>query len=344
MKLHRIIVHELKKISGESKASLDLSSELIPQNGISLDMLTELDRRFSTLSLTYAMFDMNPKNNFPILFDEFHLNRTNETFVDFSTNSIKILEDTIKVKFTATGGFVIFAEYENKYNYLAVFLVRNKKSKILHKKQGSSTFDLTETLTIDVENLAMAGRINIDNFINKEASYRYITFVNKRNEDSEYFLKWFSIIDKHSNKEDTKIFREIINNIDLPRDENGEVTCNREEFVNNVLNLIKQSPNRIVNLRTMGETLFNNSEALIAYAEENNKILNHEFKPHPDEIRKLFTVKANAEKIFLNFPLNYLKNGRVYLDSNLGTIVIQSKALVEKIQSEKISLDEITNG
>lgn len=332
MKLHRIIVHELRKNSQEFSVSLDQSSDLLPQNDMALDMVAELDKRYSTLSQTYASFDEEPQNDFPKHLKNYLLNDGDDPFVKFSQNCISILEQTIKVIYQAKGGYIIFVEYESKHRHIGVFLVRNKKAKLLNKTPNSKSFQLTETLSLDVENLAMAGRINITLLT---TNTRYITFINKKNEDSAYFLKWFCAADRHTNKEDTKVFRDIIQNIPLPKDENGNESIDRDGFVKSVLNHIRNHPNKIVDLRSMGESLFNDSEYFVNYAEQTEKYLNHEFKPHADELKKMHTVHVNADKIILNFPLNYLKDNRVLLDETNGKIVITSASLLKKIISEK---------
>lgn len=338
MRLHRIIVHEVKKEQMESNVVLDLSSELLPANGIAMDMLIELDKRYSTLSHTYASFDPTPNNNFPILFKEYLSNIDNKTFIDFSVNTVRILEQTIKLALQSKGGYLIFVEYENRHHHMAVFLLRNKKFKVLSKNPTSQVFNLSETLSLDVDNLAMAGRININN-VNDGPGVRYITFINKRNEDSQYFLNWFCAVDKHNNREDTKVLREIIKTIDLPKNENGIDSMDREEFIKSIIKHIKSSPNKVVDLRLIGLAFYDDAETLIRYSEEHSKIINHEFKVHLDELKKLHTIQTSADSITLNFPADYFRENKIVLNEKDGYIIIKSSNLLEKVKMEKAAFE-----
>ncbi|MCP1384782.1 nucleoid-associated protein [Runella salmonicolor] len=339
--LHRIIIHELKKEQGKTEATLDLSDDLTPQTADSYQMLVELEKRYSTLSQTYAVFEQNPITNFPVYCREYVSICDNNSFIEYSKKSAKILEGIVKKIYNAKGGYLIFVEYENRDRHLAIFLVRNKKGRALSKDNKSGTFILNDSIYVDVDNLSMAGRINTSLFNSDSLTpnTRYITFINKRNEDSDFFLNWFCATDKHSNKEDTRIFREIIGNIDLPSSENGQRDMDRDTFIKGVLNIIHSTPNKIVDLRSIGEVFYGDRERLIEYANSQEKIINHEFKPDTQELKRLVVLRANADKIKLDFPLDYLRKNLVTLNEEEGQIVIKSTALLNKIISEKRSFE-----
>ena len=339
--VNKLVVHEIKKDQDSQIAISDLSDALISvvKGEQAYSMVEELENKYSLLSQTYAIFDTDtttPAKQFPVHLKTYIKNENPEKgFLDFSIETINTLRDIIEPIFKAKGGYLIFVEYVNKAKFVAIFFVRNKKGSILTKDTKTKTFKINESIYIDVDHLAMAGRVNLDLL---ETESRYLSFVNKRNEETKFFLRWMCATDKLSNKDDTKAFREILSDIDLPKGEKD-----RFIFIKNILNQIKTSESKNVDLRTIGTVFYNDSEKLIKFIEENGKIISYEFKPDAQELKKLVVLRASADRITLDFPLNYLKNGIVDINEKEGKIIITSSSLLEKINSEKISFDTTIN-
>jgi nucleoid-associated protein len=337
----KLVVHEIRKEQDTKIAISDLSNALIPViiGEEAYSMVEELEKRYSLLSQTYAIFDEDtttPSKQFPIQLKEYIDNgNTDEGFLDFSVKTINTLKDIIEPIFKAKGGYLIFVEYVSKVKFVAIFFVRNRKGRFLSKDKATNTFKINESIYIDVDHLAMAGRINLNLL---ESEMRYLSFINKRNEETKFFLRWMCATDRLSNKDDTKIFREILNEIDLP-----DGTDDKTLFIKNILNHIKTSESKNVDLRTIGTVFYNNGEKLISFIEENDKIINHEFKPDAQELKKLVVLRASADRITLDFPLSYLKDGRIDVNESENKIIITSPLLLEKIKSEKTFFDTTIN-
>jgi nucleoid-associated protein len=340
MIVHKLVVHQLLKKQGETIASSDLSNSLLPVSvgGEAYQMIEELEKRYALLSQTYATFDPDTSTTikkFPIHLESYINNDSENDFLTFSIDTSKVLQDIVQSLYNAKGGYLIFIEYEIKSKYIAVFFVRNRKGRFLEKDAKTNTFKINESIYIDVDHLAMAGRINVSLL---KTDKRYLTFINKRNEDSEYFLRWMCAYNKLSSREDTKVFREILNEITLPVG-----VTERMDFIKNVLSHIKTSSSKNVDLRTIGTVFYGDSERLITFIEENDKIINHEFNPDRSELKKLVVLRASADKITLDFPLDYIKNGTIVVNEAENKIIINSSSLLAKITSEKAFFESTIN-
>lgn len=333
--VHKLVIHEIIKNDGETqKTDYKLSENLLNIEEQATSMIEELERRYSSLTHTNAVFDKDNEDELkqvPKLFYNYQDPEKPEyDFLHFSKDTAKNLKSYINHVPPAKGGYLIYVEYENKHKFVAVFLVRNKKGNSFQFDSNKQIFKIGESIYIDFENLAMAARINVT-LINSTS--RYITFINKAQLDSKYFLNWFCADDKQNNIEDTKTLRKILTQIDLPTDENG-VLLDRTYFIDKVYNHIRTLPKaEFINLKSLGMVFYNDSEKLTSFAQDNNLVINTEFKANKQELKKYVNLNVQADKIMLNFPLQYIDKGIIIVQNN--KIIINSEILFKKVQSEQ---------
>ncbi|WP_305951979.1 nucleoid-associated protein [Emticicia oligotrophica] len=325
-----LIIHEIIKNENETyKAEYIPSESLLEIDQKKVEMIEELDFRYSSLSQTMAIFDPeegNPTKQVPKNF----LNYIDEQqpqydFLAFSKDCSKNLIHHIDHVFKAKGGYLIFAEYQNRNHFIAVFVVRHRKGSTFKRDDNTKTYQVNESIYIDIEHMAMAARINLNA---RRLNNRYISFINKAQVDSQYFLSWFCAIDQQNNLEDTKTLHKILNQIELP-----SPNLDRADFINTIYNHIRNLPKgEVVNLKSLGIAFFEDENKLTDFADKNEYILNHEFNANREELRKFVNLKAKADKIGLNFPLDYLGN-KIRIDND--QVIITSASLVEKIRLEE---------
>lgn len=330
----KLIIHEIIKKEGETqKTEYVLSKELLPIEDQANGLVEELERRYSTLSHTNAIFDYDdtdPQKQVPKLFDNYQNENIEFDFIDFSRDATVNLKSHINSVPPAKGGYLIYVEYQNKHSFLAVFLVRNKKGNTFQFDSNKQIFKIGESIYIDFEHLAMAARINISLI---GSGNRYITFINKAQFDSKYFLNWFCANDRQNNVEDTKTLRKILLNIETPTDDNGN-PIEKTDFLDRVYNYIRALPkSEMVNLKSLGLAFYNDENKITNYAYQNQLVVNTEFRADKKELRSYVNLNAKADRIILNFPLNYIDKGIVMIEDD--QIIIKSHKLAEKLQFEQ---------
>lgn len=335
VKVHNLIIHQIHKVENETNSTtIELSEDAIPIDSQAESMVEELERRYSLLNHTTAVFDKNEADErkqlprmYRNLIDE---NQPESNFTAFSREATKNLVSYINSVPPAKGGYLIFVEYENRDRFVAVFLVRNKKGSTFQMDPKAKRYKITDTIYIDLEHLAMAARINQKYFL---TANRYITFINKAQHDSKYFLNWFCADDTQNNIEDTKTFRKILSQINTPENEDGQPT-DQQSFIEEVYKHIKNLPRgSFINLKSIGLAFYNDENRLTTFADEKGLVINTEFKADGKELKKLVNLNAKADRISINFPSDYFEQRKIIIQEDL--IIIKSEALVKKILLEQ---------
>lgn len=334
MKVNRLVIHEIKKEEKQTDdAVLFISEELIEIGDSEVEFISKLNKRYRDLRHSNGKFEENTEGIFQTNFINYIKQNEENFFLKFSISSVKDLRTKIKEISPAKGGFIIFADYEDNGHFFGVFFLRNKEGNRLIKKDGDKCYTIDHTVHIDIENLHMASRINISRYINDNKS-SYITFINKRNEDAKFFIRWIGASEIINDKEDTKNLLQILKSIAPPKDEDGN-EISSPEFIKRVHKIIKDAPRgNVIDIKHIGLTFYDDPNKLTDYAQDNDISINHLFKPDSQELRKFVDIKVKHNKIDLSFPQEYVETGVIVIENN--QIIINSPELVNKVQSEII--------
>lgn len=331
MQVHKLIIHEIAKEENQTeKADLHLSEEILKIDVAEIDFIDKLNKKYRTLRQSNGTFEN--EEGFHEEMKEYFRIKSDESFLDFTTKTMRDLRPLIKRIAPAKGGYVIFADYEDSGKFLGIFIVRNKTGNRLIKKEGDKSFQINYSLHVDLENLHMACRINRERYNNSETSY--ITFINKTNIDSQYFIYWIGASDIINDKEDTHSLLSILKSIAPPKGEDGK-PISSSDFIKNVYTLIKSTPRgNYIDLKQISNAFYNDENFITDYAQDNDIQINHTFKPDNSELRKFVDIKVKSNKIDLSFPQEYVETGVISIKGN--QIIINSEDLVAKIKAEII--------
>lgn len=336
MNLKYLIVHELKKNVTETKATVETSNDVLPIDEASLNLVSELNLRYSkqrNTKITYATFDKPKENKFPKEFIKYNSNQTKDNFIKFSKESINNLRERIESNAPAKGGYLVFTDFEEYGHYVGVYLIRNTSGVLFKKSSESNRFEINPAIHIDFEKMAMACRINMDKYQDDDG--RYLGFIDvKKDEVSKFFNNWISSKDQEDNITDSKyLLYDVLKQIEPPIDENNN-PINREIFLEEVQNFIKNSPNRTVELKSLSTEFYDNEDFIQDFVFEKNIPINSQFKADSGILKRFINIKVQAEKISLSFPPKLFNDKIKIDDTNKDMIVITSKSLVEKIRKE----------
>ena len=175
----------------------------------------------------------------------------------------------------------------------------------------------------------MACRIDLDKYTNENP--RYLQFTNYNQRDiSEYFIQWIeaSLVDK--SKEDTEQLIRIINNIDLPIDPETSEQYNDDKFRNKIFDHINSS-GKIVRLRELGATFWDDEEFVLNYIDENDIEINNEFRATGSILSKLKKYELASGNIKISFKQSDL-NQNIRRGDSRNTILIESEGLRNKLE------------
>lgn len=330
MKIKNVIIHNLRK-EGKGSAAIDYSAKSLDLHDKKCQSLIEELYSFFSKSIKYGIFSSNEKNIFHTKFDNY-LNNSKDTFVSFSKEVLPDLKSRVDSIPQSKGGYIIFSEIENQEeSFFVIFVVRDKTGKQFSYKNNE--MEINEVIHIDTNKLAMACRINIQSYqVRKD---RYLSFLSTtQDETSKYFQKWIGAEAQSKSQEDTKALRTIINNIEIPEDENGTVES-RDKFRERIYELCSKTHSRNINLRAVSEEVWKDPDYISNFASQNGIIINDEFTADDSELKKLHKFSILSDNIKLDFPPNYI-GIKVYPDPKEDDIVIiKSKAFADKLRAEQ---------
>lgn len=329
-RINRIIIHELIKEVKSSSAEITLTNRLIDStdNRI-IGLVTQLNKRYRDNNEKYGIFNSEDPSVFHTAFQTYFDNDSDEDFISFSRDAAQNLKDRIENIPPAKGGYMVFVDFNTTMRFVGVFLVRNTSGISFHL--SSSQFNIDDVQHLDVENLAMAGRINLNLFERNET--RYLSFINNKQDSvSKFFIQWISSTDLESNKQDTESLYQLLKSIDIPIDTETGGAPDRTTFLNNVHSIIISSPDKKVLIRTLSQELFDDSELILREAEVRGMRINGEFKADSQVLKKFIHVKVKADSIDLAFPMSVYRDIVSFDENNENRIIIESQRLADKIR------------
>ncbi len=333
MKIHYLVIHELKKEPNQKTAHVELSHTLSSLSDSSTELIDQLNEKY-TYHEKYAVFNEKQKEAFSQHYETFHRESNSDTFLRFTQNTLLLLEKKIKHVGRAKGGFFVFADYQTpQANFCSVFLIRDKTGLLFKKDKKSSTFEVKPTTHLDIEKLAMGCKINKLKYSQREPNY--LSLLETRMQDlSDYFISWIGAEKLEDNKQYTSNLYEIVNHIDRPVIDNKKLT--REEFKKQVYHYWKNQPSKLINLIDLGKEFYGeeNKTALVKFAQEKQLIIDTHFKPDAKEMNKFYKIHVSGDHITLSFDYAALNKSLILDPKQDDTILIRSQELYHKIKQK----------
>ncbi len=343
MRLNKLVVHNLLKELNEMEAKIVLSQELMPINALSHLLVSRLVDTYTNTSPTYAVFDQAEKP-FARAFRLFFENNTDENFLLFSQNTAELLRREVEREGFAKGGYLVFTEYEeneadddSKIPYFSIFLIRDTKEILFKWVDDEPSPQINTQEILNLNKLAMACRIRGDNYEQREG--KYLTMIKRGLPDiSAYFIRWISAGEKENSETYTNNLLNLLNMADLPLDENN-VALSIDDFINEVVDHIKRTPGKKVDLYNITRTFYPREKYqenyLVNLADRNNIMIGSEFVADGRTLNRLNTINVKYGDLQIKFPRRYYRDRRVEVTGlNNENIIIHSAELAKKVLEE----------
>jgi nucleoid-associated protein len=333
MNLQRAIIHEIIKLPQVIGANSFLSQIPLPINQNTIRLASSLNNSFSKDDISYGNFKI--ENN--PFYDDFLLHQitlTDSSFISFTQNVTNHLSNALAVTFLAKGGFFVYCEYDlNGIRFIGVYLVRDVEGVLFNRDNVNHTFQINQVRYLDTNKLAMGGRINIEKLTNNDHNHIALTKSNQA-DISEYFIDWIGVTRPESNADFTNKLFQLISSIECPINPETGKQYELNEFREEAYNLIKASPNKVVNLRELSKTFYGEENKMINYAEANGLELDHEFRYDGRALNKFKRINANKDGIRLSFARGDLGRKVSLSDGDNELVTIRSKGLAESIRKQ----------
>ena len=202
MELKNIILHHIKR-EGNQEPKLNLSDHLLDKNDkIVEEFVEKLVKSFSSKNPTYGEFqDDDIAYPFQNLVQDY---RADEDFLDFSIESMKLLEKEIQVP-QAKGGYVVFTHYRNNGSEFLITIMLDKSEQFTINDES---LDIRKLKTLDIDKLARANRLNFKKWESDEVMY--LSFIKGTRDVSGYFQKFIGNTDLTSSKKNSQNLKDAM--------------------------------------------------------------------------------------------------------------------------------------
>lgn len=333
LSLQRLVIHELEKEAEASDVTLFLAEEVQPLGERAQDLVERLNGAFTGKMDVLQGYLSSPEDAlFPGYFQTWlEAGASEETFLDFSKNTMNALQLTLQGVIGAKGGYLTYAEYTYfDTHYLGIFLIRNTEGIVFQKPEDATRF-LLETITyLNIDKLALACRIQIDAF--RKGDNRCVELIKHAKSQkaiSDYFINWIGLDQAESSKNLTNTFLEVVNHLPLPVDEESGQPITEGEFREKVMNFALESPRQTIEVEQFDKTFYGNQQPAKTYLEENEVALDQNFRFDENTLRKFYNGRIYADGVALSFNRSHLQSRQIEIEGD--SIVIRSQALVEKL-------------
>jgi nucleoid-associated protein len=246
---------------------------------------------------------------------------------------VRNLREKVENISPAKGGFLVFAEYGNDVrDYVSVFLIRDTIGMLFKMDKVKSSFIINPAEHLDLDKLAMACKIDILKY--KADSGKYLSFIKRKMENiSEYFINWIAVKERESNKIFTESLYELINQVDLPLDENNK-EIPREILKAKIFDYVKSAPTKIININDLSRHFYPHESYLIDFAESHNISFDTVFQPDGRVMKKFIRIDLESDGIQIRFSRGELQKKIRFDDQNKNIVIIESEKFAADLRKE----------
>jgi len=324
MKAKRTIIHGIRKEKNVNEGHLQTSKAHLAENAATNLLGEKLNKTFQRdKKVIRSEFESGP-----LAFQKGVATMkgasSDKAFVKWSLESMKRLKDLISSAPLATGGYLVFMEFEmDSIDFVGVYFVRDSQMVSFHLKDNTYQIDL-ETV-VDTSQLAMAARINLNRHRNGED--RYLEFTFSGPVKSDYFAKWVEVSLQEKSAEDSEALVKLLDLLpELPIDPETGAAYEGDKFRKHVLSHIN-SVGGTVRLNEVSKAYWDDEDYLADFARKENIPISHEFQAVDNIIKQLQKYKMKSRSLELAFAKSDLDSGRVLQGEQPDHVIIKDSKI-----------------
>jgi nucleoid-associated protein len=320
--LTRLIAHRIGKKAHESKSSVRLRDKVLPTDStVASDLFEQLRDSFQRKNPVAGTFlttgDTKPR--FQQILERYIGADDEPGFVSFTAEAMRILRDEIVTQQAATGGYVIFAEYQadnTKFLFAALLGTTAKPS-------FDKDLNLIESPSLDLDHLRHGARVRFDKVGANDNGV--VLFISQKSSGaSDYFVNFIGCEEITTPDQQGRILYTALNSWastqDFNDDQRGQLLQNAYSFWRDC-----RDNNRAMTLTGIANALNpQDSTALLRYLGAESNQLAGEFPAPPPSVMKRFVkFTFNKAGLRLEFDRNSWAN-EVRVNPKAKTLTIMN--------------------
>ncbi|MGH1461980.1 MAG: nucleoid-associated protein [Neptuniibacter sp.] len=333
MDIQEGILHRIEKQSGSHNVTLDPRPTCLPIDNHLRRLADDVLKIYGKQTNSYGTFSPDEDvYTFPTHFRSYLDSTVTLDLVGFSQTVLNLISATMQEALLATGGYVVFLKYTNQGRewFLIVMLKLKAGTGV-----DDATKSLTGAMTLDIEHLHEAARIDIDKWHSDEQPY--LSFVKKKSggvDVSRYFrlaLGCTEYTDSQLNtKESMKAVDDYCAHKGWDAEQKRQARQKYYEYCSE-----KHAAGESINLESLSSRIDDQApQAFRDYVREGEYSVNDTFSPHPRSYKRFKRLSAKIGNVSLAFDVDDLVAGNVVPDLNSHSITINniSSQLEERIK------------
>jgi nucleoid-associated protein len=337
MNINEAILHHIAKepnTSGADAVRIHPRAEALAADQRLEQTVIDLLKVYGKSTSGYGTFDANQTVcRFPVLLSDYTNAQAN--LITFSQEATKLIADKMKNEHFATGGYALFLRYDNQgQDWVLVVMLKLKPGTGVDEQ----TLELSDTLSLDIEHLHEAARIDLAKWKNNEQPY--LSFIKKRQggaDVSRYFREALGCTEYTDAQHNTETARTAYE--DFCKDQKWSA-AQKQAGRQRVYDYYeaKHQANEPVNLQALSAIIDDqNPEAFVTFVREKGFEVNDTFQPHRNTYRRLKRIARKFGSVNVSFEVDDVIAGRVDFDENNKCLVIKDPpdALIAEINGHK---------
>ena len=256
-----------------------------------------------------------------------------EKTLDFSDAS-RVLAKTLAARADsvalATGGYVLMASVSNASgtDWFIVAIINNIDGSAI----DDTTLEVVNAVHVDLENLRVAGRVNISQWLGNDPKCRYVGFLKQRDEVADYFKLFLGCNDFIADTEETKklvaALKKFSKQEGLPQEKEEKFLQTAYTFCNE-----HKEQEKPLSLEALSNAIWPDEPTKLQAVFVDDDIQIHDgFVPDGRSIRALMRIKSKTAYWSINLDRHAFSTGYAHYNQQKGELTLRN--LPSELRSE----------
>lgn len=320
MRVRRIIVHEVKKEQHTTSASLHLRERPLPISELTNSFVTSMEDVYGKrVGKAYGIFESSQVSYpFQGLLAGYFANQSDSEFVAFSRKSAELLKKGLEGAHASTGGYLFCIHYRTD-NGAERFLVA-VLNETVRSALSPSTLDLVGSISLDVEHLNMAARVDIERWRKgKIDGGAYLSFTRGRKNVTQYFISFVGCADYQPSAVSTRNMVEAVDRfLETLGVSDEDRVAQKRALYESVRKESVASPSTVANIISPSDP-----DRFLQFLEDNEIEISSDFQPDRKELKFLIRVQYKSNRLNIDLDRRLITSGEVHYDEGRRRLIIE---------------------
>lgn len=244
------------------------------------------------------------------------------SFVEASKKLLSVLANKASPVGLATGGFVLMAHIGNGpgASWFVAAIINNIESTAIDEK----TYEVKDTVHVDLDNLRVAGRVCLTDWLSDDEDIRYIGFLKQRGKISDYFKEFLGCSELIVNTEETK---KLVSTLKSFAKRKGLGQQQEDEFLQKAYDYCKEKHenDEPLSLDGLANSIWSDFPDELRHTFTDNDVqISDGFVPDKRSLNSLVKMKYKTKYWSLDLDRHALSEGHAQYNQKRGELTLKN--------------------